>query len=246
MQLKTILESSSDSTLAKEIIDSFQEIERNYTLKSWKTSELDAGHFVEAIRRFLELKLFGQYTPIGRNLPSFNDRELNRYLNAQGEDAYRLHIPRALWLIYGIRNKRGVGHLSQLKANQVDASQILQTSKWILAELIRLNSTVQIDETERLVDEITERNIEGIWSTGDIKRVLIEGLSVKSQIIVLLYNYESLSDQELYEIIENGNFGYLKKTLRDLHKARIIEYKKDGECILSPKGSVEAEKILLE
>lgn len=246
MQLREILKAASDATLADEIVQSFQEIEKNYTLRSWKTSELDAGHFVEANRRFLEFKLFGNYTPIGRNLPSFNDRELNRYLNASGEDAYRLHIPRALWLIYGIRNKRGVGHLSQLKANQVDASQILQTSKWVLAELVRLNSTYQIDETEKLVDEIVERNIEGIWKTGDIKRVMIEGLSVKAQIIVLLYNFESLSDNELYEIIENGNLGYLKKSLRDLHKDRRIEYQKDGECILSPKGSIEAEKILMK
>lgn len=246
MQLKSILESASDSILAMEIINSFQEIEKNYTLRSWKTSELDAGHFVEAIRRFLELKLFGSYTPIGKSLPSFNDRELNRYLTAKGEDAYRLHIPRALWLIYGIRNKRGVGHLSQLKANQIDASQILQTSKWVLAELIRLNSNIAIDETEQLVDEITERNIEGIWQAGNIKRVLIEGLSVKAQILVLLYNYESLTDQELYDIIENGNFGYLKKALRDLHKKRLLEYKQDSSCILSPKGSKEAEKFLIK
>ena len=246
MQLREILKTASDEPLSNEIIESFQEIEKNFTLRSWKTSELDAGHFVEAVRRLIEFKLFGRYTPIGKNLPSFNDRELNRYLNASGEDAYRLHIPRALWLIYEVRNKRGVGHLSQLKANQVDASLILQTAKWVLAELIRLNSTYHIEETEKLVDEIVERNVEGIWSTGDIKRVMIEGLSIKAQIVILLYNFESLHDKELYEIIENGNLSYLKKTLRDLHKSRIVEYQKDGKCILSPKGSIEAEKILIK
>lgn len=245
MHLQTLIENASDATLAKEIIDSFKEIERNYTLKSWKTSELDAGHFVEAVRRFVENKLFGNYTPIGRNLPSFTDRELNRYLNAMGDDAYRIHIPRALWMIYAIRNKRGVGHLSQIKANQVDANQILNTAKWILAELVRLNSTIPIEQTESLVDEIIERNIEGVWSSGNIKRVLVDGLSIKAQILILLYNYESLTDEELYKIIENGNQAYLKKTLRDLHKKRFIEYKDSGECILSPKGSLEAEKILL-
>lgn len=246
MVLYNILEKASDPKLATEITDSFKQLERNYSLKSWKTSELDAGHFVEAVRRFIELKLLGNYTPISKNLNSFNDRELNRYLNAQGDDSYRIHIPRALWLIYGIRNKRGVGHLSQIKANQVDASLILQTSKWVLAELIRLNSTISITKTEKVVDEIIERNIEGIWKAGEVSRLMIDGLSLKKEILVILYNFEKLSDDDLYKILENGNLSYLKQTLKKLHKDRFIEYKGNGECILSPKGGIEAEKVILK
>lgn len=246
MDIYKILENASDEKLATEIVNSFKELERNYTLKSWKTSELDAGHFVEAVRRFIELKLFGSYTPISKNLNSFNDRELNRYLNNQGDDSYRIHIPRALWLIYGIRNKRGIGHLSPIKANQVDASLILQTSKWVLAELIRLNSTISINETEKLVDEIIERNIEGIWKAGEVSRLMLDGLSLKNEILVVLYNFQKLSDENLYKILENGNFAYLKQTLKKIHKARLIEYQENGDCILSPKGSLEAEKAILK
>jgi hypothetical protein len=245
MSISNILEATSDQALATEIVQSFQEIEKNFYLKAWKVSELDAGHFVEAVRRFIEFKLFGNYTPIGTSLANFNDVVLKRYESASGDDSYRIHIPRSLLIIYGIRNKRGVGHLGNIKPNKIDASLILSISKWVLAELVRLNSTHDIIESECLIDEIIERNIEGIWETGTIKRVLIDGLSIQEQILLLLFNSTILTDKQLYDIIENGNYTYLKQVLKALHTKRLIEYNgSNGQCLISPKGSAKANKIL--
>jgi hypothetical protein len=246
MQIKDILEKASDEKLAEHILNSFKEVEKNFHLKSWKTSSLDAGHFVEAVRRFIEFKLFGQYTPINKPLPNFNEKCLNSYLNKQGEDSYRIHIPRLLFTIYGIRNKRGIGHISNIKPNKIDSTLILSSCKWVLAEIIRINSQLPIDETEKLIDEIVERNIEGIWEVGETVRILKDGLSLKEKILYLLYNKQSLNDSEIKKITEYSNMTYLKKTLKEFHKKRLIEYKDDGECILSPKGSIEAEKIILK
>lgn len=246
MQINTILENASDVKLAEHIINSFKEVEKNFHLKSWKTSSLDAGHFVEAVRRLIELKLYGQYTPINKPLPNFNEKCLNSYLNKQGEDSYRIHIPRLLFTIYGIRNKRGIGHISNIKPNKIDATLILSSCKWVLAEIIRLNSQLPIDETEKLINEIIERNIEGIWEVGETIRILEDGLSLKEKILYLLYNKKSLKDTDIKEITEYSNMTYLKKTLKEFHKKRLIEYKDNGECILSPKGAVEAEKIILK
>lgn len=246
MQIKTILENTSDEKLAEHIINSFKEVEKNFYLKSWKTSSLDAGHFVEAVRRLIELKLYGQYTPINKPLPNFNEKCLNSYLNKQGEDSYRIHIPRLLFTIYGIRNKRGIGHISNIKPNKIDATLILSSCKWVLAEIIRLNSQLLIDETEKFIDEIIERNVEGIWEVGETMRILKDGLSLKEKILYLLYNKSSMKDSEIKRITEYSNMTYLKKTLKEFHKKRFIEYKQNGDCILSPKGAIEAEKIILK
>lgn len=246
MQIKTILENASDSKLAEHIINSFKEVEKNFHFKSWKTSSLDAGHFVEAVRRLIEFKLFGQYTPINKPLPNFNEKCLNSYLNKQGEDSYRIHIPRLLFTIYGIRNKRGIGHISNIKPNKIDSTLILSSCKWVLAEIIRLNSQLPIDETEKLIDEIIERNVEGIWEVGETIRILEDGLSLKEKILYLLYNKKSLKDSDIKKITEYSNMTYLKKTLKEFHKKRLIEYKDNGDCILSPKGAIEAEKIILK
>lgn len=246
MVIKNIIEKASNKELADLLITSFQNIERNYNFKSWKSSELDSGHFVESVRRFLELKLFGQYTPVNKPLSNFNEKTLTSYQNKQGNESYRVLIPRLLFVIYGIRNKRGVGHISKIHPNKIDASLILSSSKWILAELIRLNSDLAFEKTELLIDEIVQRNIEGIWDIGKSKRILIDGLSVKEKIIFLLFNSSKMLDSELIEVIEYKNPAYFKKVLKELHSNRTIEYYSNGDCLLSPKGALYAEKIIIK
>lgn len=241
----TIIEQASDSDLAKLIIDSYKEVERNYFVKQWKTSELDAGHFVESVRRFIELRLNGKYTPIDKPLLSLNDKVLQAYLSASGDDSYRIHIPRILLSIYGIRNKRGVGHVSQIAPNYLDATFIIASTKWVLAELIRLNSTLSIDETSKIVDHIVERDVEGVWEQGEITRILVSGLSLKEQILFLLFSTDVMTEDKLQSIIEAKDKAYFRRLLKQLHATRLIEYMEDRTCVLSPKGKLEAEQLVL-
>lgn len=241
-----IIGETSDTVLANLIVDSYKEVERNYFLKQWKTSELDAGHFVEAIRRFIELRLTGAYTPIGKGLPPLNDKTLQQYASASGDDSYRIHIPRILLAIYGIRNKRGVGHVAQISPNYLDATFIIASVKWVLAELIRLNSTLTLDETSKVVDHIVDRDVEGVWESGDITRILVDGLSIKEQILFVLFSTGIDSEKRLVHVIEPKDKAYFRKLLRQLHDGRFIEYRADGMCVLSPKGKVAAEKIILD
>lgn len=244
-KIKSIVEGASDKTLADNIISSFTEVEKNYFLKSWKTSELDAGHFVESVRRFIELQLNGNYTPIGTNLSIFNPPTLTSYENKSGHESYRILIPRVLYSIYCIRNKRGVGHVGEVSPNHSDATYILASVKWVLAEIIRLNSNISADETTKILDHLNERNIEGIWDIGQKKRILIDGLNLKQKILFLLYNSTKIKDEELLDFIEYSNKTYFKKALKELHKNRLIEYFDDGNCELSMKGSHEVENFLL-
>lgn len=244
-KVRSIIEAASDKVLSDHIVDSYKEVERNYFIKSWKTSELDAGHFVESVRRLIELKLFDKYTPISKGLPPFNDKTMLSYVNSQGDDSYRIHIPRALLTIYGIRNKRGVGHLSTVSPNHLDATFIVSSVKWVLAEIVRINSSYNADETSRIVDHIIDRSVEGIWESSDITRILVEGLSLKEQIMFLLYATDEIFDQKILDIIEYKNQAYFKRTLKQLHSARLIEHRPNGECLISPKGIAYAEEIVL-
>ena len=244
-KVRSFLASASNREISDIIVDSYKDVERSYFLKYWKVSELDAGHFVEAVRRFIELQLFGAYTPLGKTLPNFNDSEMKRYESAKGEETYRIHIPRLLMVIYGIRNKRGVGHISSISPNHMDATFVLSAVKWILADLVRVNSSVGPDETSLIVDHIVERTVEGMWEEGDVTRIIADGLSLKEKILFLLYSKNSMSDEDMFNIIEYSNKSYMKKLLRGMHSSRIIEYKKDGVCVLSPKGISLAEEIVL-
>lgn len=244
MTLFDIVEKASDRSLATAITESYLELERNFFIGSWKTSVLDAGHFVEAIRRFIELKLFGKYTPIGKSLSNFNEQTMKKYESATGDEAYRIHIPRVLLSIYGIRNKRGVGHLSHIRPNQIDATLILHSAKWVLAELVRINSSLPTAQTARLLDEVIERKLDAIWEIGGVKRILPDGLKVEDKLLVLLLQQSPQTDEQLLSATEYSNRHVFLRKLKDLHSDRQIEYMKDGTCHLSPKGRISAENAL--
>ena len=119
MKLRDLLVASYPEELVDLLIDYFREIDRNYRLEKWKPSELDSGHFVEVARRVIENQLFGSYTPVGSSLGSFNSGILTRYESGSGDESYRIIIPRVLYAVYCVRNKRGVGHVGAISPNMI-------------------------------------------------------------------------------------------------------------------------------
>lgn len=239
----SILTTGFDATTAKAIVDSYTEIERNYVLRKWKPSELDAGHFVEAVRRAIDLKLTGTYLPFGRSLSNFNDQELKRLEQLPGDESYRLLVPRALKAVYNIRNKRGVAHISNVNPNELDATYILYSVKWILAELVRLNSGMPPDQTQALVDAVVERHNALIWKEGDITWILDPAMKTRDQVLLILYDQSPRKAAELREITEYSNPSTFQRILNRLHKDKLVYVHADGTCRLSPKGVLIAEAL---
>lgn len=246
MKAQDILKSGFDSAIASAILDAYTEIERNYVLRKWKPSELDAGHFVEAVRRAIDLELTGAYKAFNKSLPSFNDAALKAYEQQAGDQSYRLLIPRALKSIYNIRNKRGVAHISDINPNEMDATLILYTVKWVLAELVRLKSGLSPDETQVLIDEVVERQCSVIWKHGNITWILAPEMKARDQVLILLYDSSPRMDSELQGITEYKNATNFKKILKRLHALKLIYYHADGNCRLTPTGLPEAETLIMK
>lgn len=247
MSIQDILINASDDELANGIINSYKEVVENFVLEKWKYSELDAGHFVEAVRRFLELKLFGKYTPFNERLSNFSNAILTAYENTKGDDSYRILIPRTLYSIYTIRNKRGAGHITGVSPNEMDATCILYSVKWVLSELVRLNSTLSPDETYDLISSIVERQIDLIWKQDEVVRILDIRIPKKLQVLVLLYDENTRSEEELRNIIEYSNPTNFCKLLKKFHKERFLEYDaKRKICTITDKGLREAEKVIIK
>jgi len=242
-----ILEIAFGSEIADNILDAYHEIQSNYILRKWKPSELDAGHFAESVRRAIEKELFNSYTPFDQQLSNFNDSILQSYERGNGNESFRIIIPRALKSIYNIRNKRGVGHISTVSPNEMDATYILYTVKWVLAEIIRLKSNLSIPKTQILVDSIVKRQVEILWKEGKTIRVLDFSMSAKNQVLVFLSDQSPLKRDVLLRAIEYKNpTDFNNKVLKPLHKSRLINYdNKSGNCFISPIGTAEAEKIIL-
>lgn len=245
MTVPEILGTGYNKELAGHIIKAFKEIQNNYILKKWKPSELDSGHFVEAVRRTLDFVLTGLYTPFKKKLADFNDAELRRYENLVGHDSYRMLIPRALKAIYNIRSKRGVAHISDIDPNEMDATFILYSAKWVLAELIRMKSQMNPGQTQQMVDEIMERHIPIIWEKDGNEIVLVPGMLAREQALILLYKRSPRKVDELRRVIEYKNLTQFKTIIRVLHRRdKLVYLAQDGNCHITPLGIIEAECIM--
>jgi hypothetical protein len=242
-----ILKTAYPADVVDALLAAYTEIESNFALGKWKASELDAGHFVEAARRMLETKLFGSHTQIGTTLPYFNDNELKRYEQATGghADEYRILIPRVLKSIYGIRNKRNVAHVGVVSPNEMDATLILYSAKWVLAEFLRQASGMSLADAQKAVDTIIERRLSVLWKHKGLTRVLAK-IKAPAQVLVLLYDEDNQSEAKLRNAVEYKNASNFRMLLKGLHKNRLIEYGSDGNCMILPPGIIEAERIIRE
>lgn len=230
--------------LVNVLISTYNDIQTNYRIEKWKPTELDAGHFVEAVRRLLEHELFGNYTALEHSLGSFNQQVLNKFEGATGDEVFRILIPRVLFSIYCIRNKRGVGHISSISPNKLDATYILNSTKWVLAELVRIAASSTPNDAYELTDAILERQIDLIWDDGESFMILNGKLKTEEKILICLYK----NDRTDIEILQ-GWIGYKNKTnfrklTEKLKTKNLIDITSNRVCKLSPLGLHEAERII--
>ncbi|MHC8308330.1 hypothetical protein ACYZUC_01770 [Pseudomonas sp. GT1P32] len=244
MPIKELLKREHPEILVEHLYNSYKEIERNYQLANWKTSELDAGHFVETALRIIEQKLLGTHTPLSTSFGSFSQNTLAKFENALGHESYRILVPRTLYSVYCIRNKRGVGHIGEISPNQLDATYILHSTKWVLAEFVRLASSLSPDEANTLIHQVIERKVDTIWDDGETFMILKTKIRAQDKILLVLYKKDNLADLEVQKTIEYKNTSTFRKILTTLKKERLIDYTLDKRCKLSPLGSKRAEEIL--
>jgi hypothetical protein len=244
MSIAGILKVALPNDLVDALLAAYKEIETNYVHRKWKASELDAGHFVEAVRRVIEHHLFRSYTPLNKQLSQFTDKILQQYEQASGDESYRVLIPRVLRAIYGVRNKRGVGHLCAISPNEMDATLILYNAKWVIAEVVRLKSGLSPTETQREIERVIEPQTTLIWKDGDIVRVLDKSLKAREQVLLLLYDTSPQMAEELRDRCEYKNPANFKKILKRLHRDKFIFLGPDSKCIILPSGVEAAETMI--
>lgn len=242
--IQPILEAAYPKDIIERVVDAAVEIESNFRLEKWKPSELDAGHFVEAVRRIIEHELLGSYTPFNQSIGTFSQAVLNQYESATGLEEYRILIPRVLYSMYCIRNKRGVGHISSIAPNKQDATYILYATKWVLSELVRIAGSSSPDEAHRLTDQIIERQVDRIWDDGETFMILDKELTARQAILLCLYKTDRMPIRELQTKVGYKNATAFKKLVFDLRSNKLLDVTTDSICKLSPLGIREAERIL--
>lgn len=247
--IRSSLAQHHNPQLVDELLEAFNEAKRNYYEGGHRLSEVEGGRFCEAAYRILEEVTQGNFTPIGGQLDTNRlERRLASLSSSSYSKSIRVHIPRALRVVYDIRNNRDAAHLADgIDPNIQDANLVIGVLSWILAEFVRMYHGVSAKEAERIVDCLSVRRAPVIQEFGDFPRILRTDLRASDYVLVLLYhrNSKGASFSDLYGWVRPPMKANLGRTLRNLDdKAYVHPTGGHYELTLLGKQYVEDNRLL--
>ncbi len=234
--------------LRSELVDAFSRIVQNYSERRWEPAELNGGKLSEMVYTIVRGQVDGKL-PRRASKPRNMVDACRKIEETTGiSRSLKVQIPRMLLALYEVRNNRNVGHVGgEVDPNHMDAVCVLQMSKWLVAELVRIFHRCSVDEAAEIVDALVERDAPLIWKVGDKMRVLDPDLSAKDKSLLLLHaSAGPLTDKELLDSVEYSSMSTFRRdVLRPGHKKRLIEYDQGlGVVTMSPKGVEQVEQLL--
>jgi hypothetical protein len=235
-----------DSILIDELLSAYKDAKRNFFLGGLRLSAVEGGRFCEAALRILEQATTKVFTPLNTQLDS--EKIIAKLSNAPKAiypDSIRIHIPRAIRVVYDIRNKRDAAHLADgIDPNLQDATLVTSNLDWILAEFVRLYHSVPANEAQRIIDGLVVRIVPAVQDFNGFLKLLNPKLKASDRLLVLLYEKESsgASFNELNSWVHPAMRPNLRRTLQRLVDDSAFIHEDGYRYLITKSGMSEVEK----
>jgi hypothetical protein len=245
--IRTSLVASYDAAVVDELLAAYEEAKSNYYLGGLRLSAVEGGRFAEAAFRMLQQETAGKFSAIGKSLPRTDKliEELENLPTTSHPESVRLHIPRALRVVYDIRNKRDAAHLADgIDPNLQDATLVISMLDWILAEFVRLHHNVSANEAQKLVDELVTRVAPVIQDFDGFLKLLNPKLGATDQALVLLYQRGATGAEhtELEQWVAPKSRANLRRTLRAIVHTKAFAHQVGDRYTITRTGQLDVEK----
>ena len=230
-------------------LDHFSDLASTYQTGDWEHCIAKAAKFIEAVLKALFVHV-GQTPPKGRKFkvdPIIT--HLGQMQDGSFDDTIRLTIPRACRFIYDIASNRGARHdQDEVDANEMDASVVVPTCSWILAEMIRYSqkSAVDMNQAKDIVDSLSSRKYPLIEEVDG--RVYFHHANTSAfDVAVLALNYhhpKRIAEKNLITTVQRHGF---KKANARMAVRRIRKFVDDdgqGQLRLLATGLQKAAEIM--
>ena len=222
-----------------EVLDHYKTLRKEARLEHWSPCLVSGGMFVEAV-----LKCF-HFLSTGTVVNSVKaDEEIKKLENANHlSDFERLTIPRALRLIYELRNKRGGAHNSSFNPLKMDCYVVVAVANWVMEELTRLYLTNDETAARALVESLLVKDVPLVEEIGEDWLVLNTSLSARVQLEILLYKKypERCNVRDLIRWLHNQHSQEnVRVTLRTMKQKNFAHETVEG-WLLTETGLHEAE-----
>jgi len=248
-QIAKSLKAHFDTALVDELLAAYQDAKHNFYLGGLRLGAVEGGRFCEAAFRMLQQATTKKFTPLGKQIDANGiTAQLMNLPSANFPDAVRLHIPRALRVVYDVRNSRDAAHLADgIDPNLQDASLVIGIIDWILAEFVRLYHGVEADEAQRIIDALVVRKVPIVQNFNGFLKVLNPKLKVTEYLLVLLYERATAGAtyEELVSWTRPPMRGNLRRTLHKMVHDQAYLHDEAGRYFITKLGmqAVEAKKL---
>lgn len=236
--------------LRAELLGEYEKIVKNFRQCKWEPSELGGGKFCEVVYSILHGYMSGTW-PAQSSKPSNmlqSCLDLAQFPKAQWPHSFRVLIPRVLTGLYDVRNNRGVGHVGgDVDPNKMDATMVIHSASWVMAELVRVFHDVSLEDAQAIVDALVERASPLIWQVDGRRRVLDPSMRLSDKVYLLLYDSAGPCDvAELMRSLEYADMGYFRRLLLKAHKNVLVNFNEVANTAeISPVGVQYVETSVL-
>lgn len=244
--LKDALKTIPDG-LRDPLIEEFEQALDEYRAADWEKVGLKAGKFCEIAYCICAGHATGTYAISPSKPGNFPQacRDLEQYNGAKGRSLC-MQVPKALTALYELRNNRAIGHVSaEISANHMDAEFFLRGMKWVMGELVRNYSQLPLADSHAVVEAVTARTFQIVWSSGDVRRVLEPARTSGQKVLILLYaESKKVSAAQLQSWVDYKNgTDFRRKVLRDLHNKVLVNFDEIGGTVqILQTGQAHVEK----
>jgi hypothetical protein len=243
-----------DPVLTEQLLSEYISQERRYILREWEPATLDGGQFVEAAARIIYHLDSGNLnrTKGVSDCLSYLEDPTNQNSHSFPERKSALHLCKVLRTIYKFRSDRGAVHIDPLyTANQLDSRLVIDNSRWVLSELLRIFWSGDRKEVGRAIREILQYEIPVVGRFGNQRLVQRPDCSAEEEILLLLRDSgeEGLSREALGKFVKKTP-GRVTQAVQKLEQMRDIIQINESTYRLTDLGAIRvlnelAEKIHL-
>jgi hypothetical protein len=244
-----VLKAVYPDALVDELIKAYSEAKRNFYLGGHRLSAVAGGRFCEGAFRILQYQVSGKFTPLGRSLDT--EKVISNLSSQSASDhpkSVRVYIPRALRVVYDIRNNRDAAHLADgIDSNLQDATLVVSVLDWVLAELIRVSKGATPEKSLALIESLVVRKVPSVQDFGDFQKVLRSDLRARERVLVLLYRKGGrwVAYAELYEWMPQSMRSNLRRTVRMLDQKALVHAENERLAITyTGEKAVESKGLL--
>lgn len=240
------LKKNFPAKLIDELLTAYEEAKQNFYIGGLRLSAVEGGRFCEAAFRLLEHVSTGKTTPLNRQLDT--DKlilMLSNFRSAAHPDSIRIHIPRALRVVYDIRNKRDAAHLADgIDPNLQDATLVVSVLDWITAEFVRTYHGVTADEAQGIIEMLVTRRVPVVQDFDGFLKVLNTSLRASEYVLLILYERgtSGATYNEIESWVHPSMRPNLQRTLRRLTDDQAYIHSGKGRYLITKSGIAEVER----